>query len=224
MRKIRYLSLVFVVAMIAFFSLGSFGIFGAWIYSGSVSQPLPLHVELGLFAWEGSEILPGGGGETPENPDIPVPEVPVGENHMALIKRLVESDVGLNNASSFLNSYIEDRLDDNKDNAASVAPTPGGNLKSLFNTYEMSQLDFMIHIVTDSNGQTIYEIYTFETALVGNKEGIEADPVYKTILTLQNGRWTPIKTSLGKGYSMRYDAKQGGGKYMTINPDTWVQS
>ena len=134
-------------------------------------------------------------------------------------------DVGLNNPNSFLNEYIRDRIDDGKDNAASVAPTPGGNLKELFNTPEISKLDFMIHIHFDANGDvSFYEIFTFETSLVGNTINKEINPVYKTIFVNSEGVWKPSETLVGKSVSMRYDAKQGGGKNITIDPNKWEQT
>ena len=225
MKFVKSICSILVVAIIALVCFFSSNVQGTWYYAMNEPGSITVHLSAGKFAWEGSGDLPGGGGTIdPDDPDVPV-QPPVGENHLALIKRIVESDVGLNNDNSFLSNYIEDRIGEKKDSAASVAPTPGGNLKSIFNTAEIAKLDFMIHIIMDSNNNiTAYEIYTFETALVGTREGIEADPVYKTILDYYEGRWVPVKTMVGKGYSMRYDAKQGGGKYMTINPHSWVQT
>lgn len=222
MKGVRLISTIFVVAIISLVCFFSNGVKGFWFYA--MNEPGSIvTLSAGIFAWEGSDQLPGGGGTTdPENPDTPV-QPPVGENHLALLKRIIDSDLGINNHDSFLSNYIQSRTHENKDNAASVAPTPGGNLKNLFNTTEIAKLDFMIHIYTDQNKNiTGYEIYTFETELVGAKVGIEVNPVYKTELAYIENKWVPVKTIIGKGYSMRYDAKQGGGKYMTINPDTWV--
>lgn len=231
MDKIKFLNRIFIIAILFISLFIPLGVKATWFYHVKSPGPIAIEPTLGIFAWEGSGDLPGGGGVVdpdlpvdPDDPNLP-PEVPVGENHMALIKRLIESDVGLNNSSSFLNSYIKDRIDDEKDNVASVAPTPGGNLKSLFNTTEIAKLDFMIHIHFDQSGNIeTYELFTFETALVGTSAGKVVDPVYKTILINKNGQWVPQATYVGKSVSMRYDAKQGGGKNMTINPTAWEQS
>ena len=119
MKLLRWISLLSICGILLVGIIGSFDVFGVWIYSQAMSVDIALDIKLQVVPWEGYEQLP---------------DTNVGENHIALIERIVNSNVGLNNSSSFLNEYIEDRINDDKDNAASVAPTPGGNLKDLFNT------------------------------------------------------------------------------------------
>ena len=210
MKLLRWISLLSICGILLVGIIGSFDVFGVWIYSQAMSEDIALDIKVQVVPWEGYEQLP---------------DTNVGENHIALIERIVNSNVGLNNSSSFLNEYIEDRINDDKDNAASVAPTPGGNLKDLFNTAEIRLLDFMIHIHFDNNGGvSFYEVYTFETALVGSSAGKNVSPIYKTILSYENGRWTPSQTIVGSATTMRYDAKQGGGKNITVDPASFVQS
>ena len=207
MKSAKSLCAIIFVAVISLTLVFVGGVKAAWHYSLKPSDEFVLDINISVFAWQGSDELPD--------------DEKVGENHIALIERITLSDFGLNNQSSFLSQYIASRIDEGKDTVSSVAPTPGGNLKSLFNTSEMQKLDFMIQVYTDSNGMvTGYELYTFETALVGNKIGTTVNPVYKTILALKNGDWLPETTMTGKSVSMRYDAKQGGTR-ITINPAQW---
>ena len=207
MKKLKLATCIMVLACFAIFLFSNAFVKAQWIYSGSAPSNLNLGLDITVFQWEGSEELP----EDTED----------GENHRALVKRITESDYGLNNASSFLSEYIEDRIYDSKDTVSSVAPTPGGNLKDLFNTAEMQALDFMIFLHLDGDKNIIdIELYTFETALVGNKIGTEVSPVYQTHLELTDGKWLPTKTTVGKSVSMRYDAKQGGTR-ITIDPNAW---
>ncbi len=187
------------------------GVFATWSYAEDLpvfkTETLPLTAN--EFYWEGAENLPE--------------ESVVGENHVALIERITKSEYGMNNPSAFLSEYIQDRISQSKDTVSSVAPTPGGNLKDLFNTSEMQKLDFMMHLHLDGNGNIIMcELFTFETADVGNREGKLVSPVYKTVLENKDGQWVPAKTFKGSATSMKYDAKQGGGNRITIDPISWL--
>ena len=187
------------------------GVYATWKYptkQPAIEVELPTH--LVNFFWEGAEELPELGEE--------------GSNHIALIERMTITSFGMNDQSSFLSDYIEDRIKDSKDTVSSVAPTPGGNLKDLFSTSETQKLDFMMQLYISDDKEIIgCEIYTFASADVPNSIGREVTPVYKTIMKLEDGKWLPDVTYKGKSVSMKYDAKQGGTR-ITISPKDWVRN
>ena len=187
------------------------GVFATWKYptqQPAIETQTPIQVA--EFFWAGTEELP----EIDQD----------GQNHIALIERLTISEYGMNDPSSFLSSYIEDRIKDSKDTVSSVAPTPKGNLKDLFSTAEMQKLDFMMQLTLSSSDEIVgCDIYTFATENVGHNIGVAVSPVYKTVLKLENGKWLPDATYKGQSVTMRYDAKQGGTR-ITINPSKWEET
>ena len=187
------------------------GVYANWKYP--LRQPtieMQVPIQIIDFFWAGAEDLPE--------------DDSVGENHIALIERLTISEYGMNDPDSFLSQYISDRIQDSKDTVSSVAPTPGGNLKDLFNTSEMRQLSFMIKLNLSNDDQIIgCEIYTFQTSSLSSSVGREVSPVYKTTMKLEDGKWLPERTYEGKSVTMKYDAKQGGGR-ITVNPDEWEET
>lgn len=188
------------------------GTFATWIYAEQFPDLsfVDYFVKLEGFYWEGVEELPD--------------DIEIGGSHVYLIQRLVESDVGLNAPSSHLNEVIASRLDSGLDNASSVAPTKGGNLKPIFNTSETSLLDFMIYIYADENGNPYaYDLYTFESqdrAYVGSL----VSPTYKTTVILKDGKFKAERTYVGSAQAIKYEAAQGSGKALTIDPASWVAS
>ena len=190
------------------------GVTATWTYARepalSVVENVP--IAMGVYNWDGAEELPEDSSG--------------GENHIALVERIVYSTYGLNNASSHLNDVIEDRKSEAKDTASSVAPTQGGNLKDLFNTSEMQKLDFLLWFVFDEQGQVIsYELFTFETSILGTKEGVRVTPVYRTLVVLdENGKWKPSHSEKGSALTIKYDAKQGGGKNLTVDETTFIKT
>ena len=190
------------------------GVTATWTYARepalSVVENVP--IAMGVYNWDGAEELPEDSSG--------------GENHIALVERIVYSTYGLNNSSSHLNDVIEKRKSEAKDTASSVAPTQGGNLKDLFNTSEMQKLDFLLWFVFDEQGQVIsYELFTFETSILGTKEGVRVTPVYRTLVVLdENGKWKPSHSEKGSALTIKYDAKQGGGKNLTVNETTFIKT
>ena len=190
------------------------GVTATWTYARepalSVVENVP--IAMGVSNWDGAEELPEDSSG--------------GENHIALVERIVYSTYGLNNASSHLNDVIEKRKSEAKDTASSVAPTQGGNLKDLFNTSEMQKLDFLLWFVFDEQGQVIsYELFTFETSILGTKEGVRVTPVYRTLVVLdENGKWKPSHSEKGSALTIKYDAKQGGGKNLTVDETTFIKT
>ena len=189
------------------------GVTATWTYARepalSVVENVP--IAMGVYNWEGAEELP----EISED----------GENHIALVERIVYSTYGLNDTSSHLNEVITQRISQAKDTASSVAPTQGGNLKDLFNTSEMEKLDFLLWFIFDDQGQVrSYELFTFETSILGTKENVRVNPVYRTLVELdENGKWKPTHSEKGSALTVKYDAKQGGGKNLTVDETTFIK-
>ena len=201
---------LYIVAVLLILSTVA-GVYATWQYP--TKQPgaeVQNSIHIVDFFWTGAE-------ELPENDEV-------GENHIALIERITISEYGMNDPDSFLSEYIADRIDESKDTVSSVAPTPKGNLKDLFNTSEMKKLDFMMQLYLSDNGQIIgCDLYTFLTADLGFSVGRTVSPVYKTVLKLEDGKWLPEITYKGKSVTMKYDAKQGGGR-ITVSPEKWERT
>lgn len=189
------------------------GVSASWHYTNGEYKTAEQNSSIALTAyhWDGAD-------ELPEDSNI-------GENHLALVERIVYSSEGLNTASSHLNDVIQSRINNSKDTASSVAPTQGGNLKPLFNTSEIAKLDFLLWFIFDEQKQVVsYEVYTFETDILGKKESVRVKPVYRTIIEpAQDGKWKATHSEKGSAETIKYDVQQGGGKYLTINPRTFVK-
>lgn len=210
--KVKRLSIILIFAIFLLVAFSPRLVYATWNYPdpSSIQNSSKLNMNVGVFVWEGADDLP-------QNDNV-------GQDHVALIERITQSEYGMNNPSSFLSQYIEDRINDEKDTVSSVAPTPGGNLKDLFSTSAMRALDFMMHLHLDANGNILFcEIFTFSTSLVGNTIGATISPVYKTELEYRNNAWLPKYTQSGSAKTMKYDAKQGGTR-ITISPASWVRN
>ena len=189
------------------------GVSASWHYTNGEYKTAEQNSSIALTAyhWDGAEELPE--------------DSKIGENHIALVERIIYSNQGLNTASSHLNDVIKSRINNSKDTASSVAPTQGGNLKPLFSTAEMEKLDFLLWFIFDEQKQVVgYELFTFETDILGNKEGVKITPVYRTVIELaQDGNWKATHSEKGSAETIKYDVQQGGGKYLTVNPRTFVK-
>ena len=200
-----------IVALISFFgmTLGAMGVYANWQYAIAPIVPVKEEVllDFNTFFWDGVEVLP-------DNPLL-------GESHFYLVENIVETELGINNPNSHLSEVIESRIDNSKDNVSSVAPTTGGNLKPIFSMSEIAYLDFYITIYVDDDNQPYaYDLYTFET-IYGTNAGGNVNPVFKTVIEKVDGVFKAIHSYKGKASTKYYDTKQGGGKSLTVNPDTW---
>lgn len=199
-------------ALLAFLAaVSAVGVSASFFYADAdpEAQAQSVVAQVQNFYWDNAGALPE--------------DSSAGENHISLIERIINSNEGLNEPSSHLNDVISQRVDLNKNTASSVAPTKGGNLKSLFNTDEMRELHFLLQFAPTNGVITEYFLYTFERAILGNKQGTLISPVYKTQIILENGIWKAAKSWKGKAETIYYDTQQGSGKDMTINPNTWVE-
>ena len=64
-----------------------------------------------------------------------------------------------------------------------------------------------------------------KTQHVCKKNGQFSTKTDKTVLAQnENGEWRAQKSEVGSTKTMRYDAQQGGGKNMAIDPHSWYKT
>ncbi|MBO7293524.1 MAG: hypothetical protein J6V07_06290, partial [Clostridia bacterium] len=194
---------------------------------------------LGVFQWEGSDILPD--------------EV-VGENHLWLVTNLVAGEnasgeeIGLNNPDSPLNDYINDRLSGGflglgypaRNYFGSMAVTGGRDMEELFGA-DANNLTFIVYVVSN----TEYYIFTTDLDLgergepnwlqTSNKTpgnptypiGSDISPIYRTKLTRASARddWDIVETKKGKATSCWYDENRRNNitQIPSFDPTSWVE-
>lgn len=192
---------------------------------------------LGVFHWDGSDVLPDDGG--------------VGEDHIWLVTNLVGGtnakgeEIGLNAPDSPLNDYINDRLDgglgySKRDYFGSMAVTGGKDMEELFGA-DAINLSFMVYVVSDT------EYYIFTTGVdlgergegnwlgTSNKTpgkpthplGTYISPIYRTKLTrpTKNDDWEIVETKEGKALSCWYDENRRNNitQIPSFDPKSWVE-
>ena len=160
------------------------GAYATWEYARQPATPVDEDLPLGMdvFDYKPEEIIPGG--------DV---EAPLGENHLALIEKILnEPSYGLNATKkpiihNVLKSNNVIYCDQN---------VQGGNLKHLMidDSVNTERLYFVISKASD----TEYHAFTFSYyALREGEEGSEI-PVYKTVLEKgENGKWTAPRSYIG---------------------------
>ncbi len=199
------------------FTLSVSGVFSTWIYA-----EMPLHgsggqiaLEMDIFHWQGSEILPD--------------EEEEGHAHAVLIDNLVNGEnIGLNSPDSYLNEQIAVRLDRHggHDTLGSMAITQGTALEQLFDLGTQN-VTFLIHMKSD----TLYYIFTTSLDL-GEKRnptykiGTTISPIYRTTVVKQDGKWITTVTEEGSATSAYYEETQPSifeniSRIPSFNPTTW---
>lgn len=214
------------------------GTLATWAFAGSgvIGASASLAPVLGVFHWDGSEVLPD---------DV------VGEDHVWLITNLVAGEnasgeeIGLNNPDSPLNDYINDRLDgglgySKRDYFGSMAVTGGKDMEELFGA-DAINLTFMVYVASDT------EYYIFTTGVdlgergepnwlgTSNKTpgqpthplGTYISPIYRTKLTrpTKNDDWEIVETKKGKALSCWYDENRRNNitQIPSFDPTSWVE-
>lgn len=215
------LTLIFCISFI--FSIGN--LYATWYYAkGSVLEVSKL-LNLLIFPWEGSELLP-------EDDEL-------GANHKTLIDTIINGEgIGLNTSSSYLNSQIKKRqngsiLTPSRDTLGSMAVSQGDELNTLF-SLQSHNLDFLIKFVSS----TEYHIYTTAVdlgtkgTLYGNNGspttpiGEYISPIYRTVVIKTDGFWAATETALGKAKSAWYEESRlnsSATQIPSFDPDTWVK-
>ena len=193
------------------------GVFGSWTYArGDVLQRQAL-VNITVFPWVGSDILPDDNEE--------------GNNHIKLIQNLIDGSIvndngsttgiGLNDPDSELNGQLQTRQNWGKSTFGSMDAWTGSQYEALFGLNgESENLSFLIY----SPSTTVKYIYT--TSVYLGEQGVRSEsgftyptgetiyPIYRTKLNgvrtgTQNGKavytWTAESTVLGSATSARYE-------------------
>ena len=198
-------------AVVLLCSIG--GVWASFHYDQDVVYPVSQTIELSVFPWTGSDILP----EDSES----------GENHLALIDAIInDPTLGLNTANSTLNQEITDRwtssswLDPKRKTIGSMSRWDGGDLDKLFNT-ESDQLEFLLEFLDEDNDGTVdaYYLYTTNIQLTFSSDnwmqqytpnipiGETIYPVYRTRVERNSyGEWSGVETKVGSSKSVWYDA------------------
>ena len=200
MKRIFFSSLL-LLCMLAF-SMG--GAFAQWIFSDASPNPVLANNGLSIspFLYKPEEVLP----DEEESAELQ-------ENHSDLLYNILhDRKYGLNHSNTLDNAIEDYQLLRSQENIS------GGNLKHLFTTRESQLLDFAIKYVSD----TQYELYTFEddnleTGIVDSTR----IPVYKIILTYENGKWDALGAVLGHAIIRQFTTSNNK-RYRTIHPDDFI--
>ena len=227
MKKI--LALIFSCTIL--FSIGS--VYAMWQYAESSSRSVSysLVIKMSEFNWSGSGNLPD--------------DDTIGENHIALIERIVNhTEHGLNTSKSYLNEQIKDRQDggigwsSGRDTLGSMAVSQSDELEEIFGL-SAENLTFLIQFKSN----TEYYIFTTNVYLGergeinfwGNNSkpgnpttpiGQNIYPIYRTKVVKTNGVWAPVETKEGYAKSDWYDESRRNANATQIpsfDPNTFVE-
>lgn len=162
---------IFTYILVALILLALFvpGVFAFWGYGSIIpSEPETFAASLMAFGYKTEEILPGGGSVS----------APVGENHLALIEKILnESSYGLNATKK---PIIHNTLSYPGAVIYCDQTVQGGNLKHLMidSVSAAEKLYFIVSEVSD----TEYNIFTLVAEDLDGSIGSEIE-VYKTVAT-----------------------------------------
>lgn len=196
----RFIKIALSATTAALLAVG--GVLATWTYAESGINDLQISpvIEMGIFNWEGAEILPD---------DV------LGENHQILINELIDGEEGMNaEENSEINQQIKERQDiwwAERDTFGSMDAYDSTAMENLFGL-ESSNLSFMIYF-PDATPQIRYIFTTSvdlgEAGYLGNVSpnvpiGEYVYVVYRTTLTLQDGEWVAQKSEIGYAASAYY--------------------
>ena len=208
MRKIKYLSLILVVAIIGLFALGTSSVFAEWKYSEALSADIDFDINVIVLPWEGADELPN--------------QSEYGNNHKILIENILNGtyvsggqtqDIGLNTKNSYLVNEIEKRKDISYRDAnqlGSMDLWQSDRINEFFNLSEGSNKVEFILKFPDGSDDTYY-LYSTSLDLGDGWSpeipvGTNIFPVYKTTLQRNsNGVWEAVSTEIGCAKSARYN-------------------
>lgn len=207
MSKIKYLSLILMVAIVTVFSLGTSKIFAEWKYSEALSADVELDINVMVLPWEGADELPN--------------QSEYGNNHKILIENVLNGtyvsggqtqNVGLNTENSYLANEIESRKSITYRDAnqlGSMDIWQSDRINEFFNlSSESNNVEFILKF-PDGSDDTYY-LYSTSLNLGDGWSpeipvGTNIYPVYKTTLQRNSdGVWEAISTEVGYAKSARY--------------------
>ena len=211
-KHIKFATLIIAVTLL--FAITS--VSAAWVYATKLPDPIHTSIEIQVFPWEGSEILP---------------DTVVGENHKALIDNILNGtmtnsngdtvEIGINNPDSEISNQIEDRTSKNKYTFGSMDFYDSQEMNAIFGL-QAAKLTFMIY--SPPSTPNVKYLYTTNCDLGsagylwwGNAKypiGERVYPIYRTRLEYQDDfdadgnptkEWVAVKTILGSAESAYYD-------------------
>ena len=231
-QRIKLITFIVVVALLITVTCVS----ATWVYAETPLEPETTLIEIQVFPWEGSEILPD---------DV------VGENHKVLINNILNGvmtdsngktvEIGINNPDSEISNQIEDRISKRKYTFGSMDYYDSDEMNAIFGL-DAADLTFMMY--SPQNNTSVKYLYTTscdlgEAGLLwwGNAKyptGERIYPIYRTRLEYveqhdEKGKsyyeWVAVKTVLGSAESSYYDNDTFGSavsKNPAFNPTTFA--
>ncbi len=208
MSKIKYLSVILVVAIVVLFSYGTSGIFAEWKYSEAISADIDIDIKVMVLPWEGADELPN--------------QSEYGNNHKMLIENVlngtyvsggVTQGIGLNTENSYLVSEIEKRKDiyyRDANQLGSMDIWQSDKINEFFNLSEESNKVTFILKFPDGSDDTYY-LYSTSLDLGDGWTpeilvGTNIYAVYKTTIQRNaEGIWEATSTEVGYAKSARYN-------------------
>ena len=203
---------ILLIALVCTVSAFTFSASAQWFYHDPTimfNQDVDTNVNLVEFEYTPDEVLPGGSANDQE--------VIVGNNHMMLIKNIVDHvTYGLNATSK---PIVRELLEKGANVVYSNQSVSGGNLKHmLLNDSSMEALDFAVKYETSS----FYTAYTFASKYLSSSYIGTTIEVYKTDLVYENGKWVAKRSYLGTAKVARVTG--GNKQIVNIDVSTWVET
>ena len=208
MSKLRYVTAIVIVFVIALVSLANPSVSAEWVYGEALSADIDLDVNVVVMPWEGADELPS--------------QSEYGNNHKILIENVLNGtyvsggqtqNVGLNTENSYLAQEIQSRKNISYRDAnqlGSMDIWQSDRINEFFNLSEGSKKVEFILKFPDGSDDTYY-LYSTSLDLGDGWSpeipvGTYIYPVYKTTLQRNSdGVWEAISTEIGSAKSARYN-------------------
>ena len=208
MRKVKYISLVLVVLLIAVFAIGTPSVLAEWKYSHAISADIDLNLNVSVLPWEGADELPN--------------QSEFGNNHKLLINNILggsytsgttTQNIGLNTPDSYLVQEIEKRKDITYRDANQLGSMDIWQSDRINEYFDLSSSTNNVEFILKfpDNEEDTYYLYSTSLNLGDgwNPEipvGTYIYPVYKTTLKRNaEGVWEAVSTEVGAAKSARYN-------------------
>ncbi len=208
MKKIKYLCMILVVAILVAFSIGTYGVLAEWKYSESLSANVDLDIKVMVLPWEGADELPN--------------QSEYGNNHKILIENVLNGTyvsggetqgIGLNTKNSYLVREIENRKDISYRDANQLGSMDIWQSDRLNEFFELSDTSNKVEFILKFPDGSDDTYYLYSTSLdLGDgwspeiPVGTYIYPVYKTTLQRNSdGVWEAVSTEVGSAKSARYN-------------------
>ena len=208
MDKIKYLSLVLVIAIVTTLTLINPKIYAEWKYNEASSADVDLNINVMVMPWEGAEDLPN--------------HTEYGNNHKILIQNVLggtyvsggqTQNIGLNTENSYLANEIQNRKDISYRDANQLGSMDLWQSDRINEFFELSDGTNKVEFILKFPDGSDDTYYLYSTSLnLGDgwspeiPVGTNIYPVYKTTLQRNSeGVWEAISTEVGYAPSARYN-------------------